>query len=66
MIFRALLACCIVVVFLEIVVSRHPSFSWEGFFGFYAIWGFASLFGIVLLGKGLRRFISRKEDYYDE
>ena len=66
MIFRLLLALCILLVILEIVVSRHPIFSWEAWFGFYGIWGFVSLFGIVLLGKQLRRFVGRREDYYDE
>ena len=66
MIFRLLVALCALLVILEIVVSRHPIFGWEGWYGFYAIWGFVSLFGIVLLGKQLRRFVSRREDYYDE
>jgi len=32
----------------------------------YAVWGFVSLFGIVILGKHLRRVIKRHKDYYDE
>ena len=66
MIFRLLVALCALLVILEIVMSRHPMFGWEGWYGFYAIWGFVSSVGIVLLGKQLRRFVSRREDYYDE
>jgi hypothetical protein len=51
---------------LELVVHRHSTFPWEGWLGFYAVWGFVSLFGVVIIGKQLRRFIKRREDYYDE
>ena len=66
MIFRLLLALCILLVVLELVVHRHSTFPWEGWLGFYAVWGFVSLFGVVIIGKQLRRFIKRREDYYDE
>jgi len=66
MIFRLLLALCILLVVLELVVHRHSIFPWEGWLGFYAVWGFISLFGVVIIGKQLRRFIKRREDYYDE
>ena len=66
MIFRLLLALCILLVVLELVMHRHSSFAWEGWLGFYALWGFVSLFGVVIIGKQLRRFIKRREDYYDE
>ena len=66
MIFRLLLALCVLLVVLEIIVNRHPTFPWEGWLGFYAVWGFISLFGVVLLGKQLRRIIKRQKDYYDE
>ena len=66
MIFRLLLALCILLVVLELVVHRHSTFAWEGWLGFYAVWGFVSLFGVVIIGKQLRRFIKRHEDYYDE
>jgi len=66
MIFRLLLALCILLVVLELVVHRHSTFPWEGWLGFYAVWGFISLFGVVIIGKQLRRFIKRRENYYDE
>ncbi len=66
MIFRLLLVLCVVLVGVEIIVNRHPIFPWEGWIGFYAVWGFVSLFGIVILGKHLRRVIKRHKDYYDE
>ena len=66
MLFRLLLALRILLVVLELVVHRHSTFAWEGWLGFYAVWGFVSLFGVVIIGKQLRRFIKRREDYYDE
>tara|TARA_Y100001934_G_scaffold227539_1_gene273370 strand:- start:159 stop:359 length:201 start_codon:yes stop_codon:yes gene_type:complete len=66
MIFRALVCLCIVLVIVEIAVHRHVIFVWEGWPGFYALWGFVSLFTIVILGKQLRRLIKRDEDYYDD
>ncbi|GIT48110.1 MAG: hypothetical protein Ct9H300mP14_00380 [Gammaproteobacteria bacterium] len=65
MIFRLLLRLHFTRV-LELVKHRHSTFPWEGWLGFYAVWGFVSLFGVVIIGKQLRRFIKRREDYYDE
>ena len=66
MIFRTLLCLCIALLILEIIVHRHMIFAWEGWPGFYALWGFVSLFAIVILGKQLRRLIRRDEHYYDD
>jgi len=53
-------------VILEIIVHRHVIFSWEGWPGFYGLWGFVSLLTIVILAKQLRRLIERDENYYDD
>ena len=53
-------------VILEIIVHRHVNFSWEGWPGFYGLWGFVSLFTIVILAKLLRRLIERDKNYYDD
>ena len=66
MIFRTLLCLCIALVILEIIVHRLMIFAWEGWPGVYALWGFVSLFAIVILGKQLRRLIRRDEHYYDD
>ncbi|MEE2803423.1 MAG: hypothetical protein VYB37_03090 [Pseudomonadota bacterium] len=63
---RWLVLVCVVLVLIEWIVHRHAIYPWESWPGFYALFGFVALGGIVLLGKQLRRFIRRDEDYYDE
>lgn len=45
---------------------KHPYFAVEGFFGFYAIYGFVMCVGLVLGAKVMRKFLMRDEDYYDK
>ena len=63
--FWGLTAVCGALVVIELVVGRHAEFSWEGWPGFYGVFGFAIFFTVVLIGKRLRRFLRREEDYYD-
>jgi hypothetical protein len=44
---------------------KHIHFSPEGWFGFYALFGFLSYSFIVLAGWVWRSIVMRKEDYYD-
>ena len=44
---------------------RHAERSWEGFTGFYAIYGFVACGLLVLIAKELRKVLMRDEDYYD-
>jgi hypothetical protein len=44
---------------------RHVERSWEGFPGFYAIYGFAGCVFLVLVAKQMRKVVMRDEDYYD-
>ncbi len=37
----------------------------EGWFGFYAIYGFVGCTLLVLAAKVLRKIVMREEDYYD-
>ncbi len=65
MIFKALVSACVVLV----IPRDHPSsarqFSPGKLAGLYALWGFVSLFAIVVLGKRLVG-ASSDEDTYDE
>ncbi len=48
------------------VIHAHMTYKWEGFFGFYAIYGFVACVILVLVSKYiLRPLVKRKEDYYD-
>jgi hypothetical protein len=58
-IFGALLALA------DLVVHRHAEAGIDGWFGFYALYGFVACVALVLAAKVLRRVVMRAEDYYD-
>jgi hypothetical protein len=62
---RGLLMACAVLLGLDAVIHRHAVHPWEGMFGFYALYGFVSCVILVVLAKEFRKFIIRREDYYD-
>lgn len=58
---------CIGLFGVDFFFHRHGSenISWEGWYGFYAIYGFLAYTFIVIAAHGLRKLVMRKEDYYD-
>ncbi|MEO1149487.1 MAG: hypothetical protein AAFW83_00720 [Pseudomonadota bacterium] len=46
--------------------NPHPHFAAEKFPIFFAVMGFASFMGIVLVGQHLRKLVGRREGYYRE
>ena len=55
---------------IDLFIRRHLSFAdgifnSEGWFGFYAFYGFASCVVLVVVAKELRKILMRREDYYD-
>lgn len=63
-------ALCVVILSLDFIIHRHSSFAAgefaaEGWFGFYAIYGFVACVLLVLLATQLRKILMRAEDYYD-
>ena len=44
---------------------HHGELPMEGWFGFYAIYGFVACVLLVLVAKQLRKVLMRSEDYYD-
>lgn len=63
-------ALCAVLLGLDQLVHRHLSFAEgvfpvEGWFGFYAIYGFVACVLLVLTATLLRKVLMRREDYYD-
>jgi hypothetical protein len=62
----ALWAACAVALAAEFFYHKHPYFGFDGWFGFYAAFGFLAYCFIVFSAKGLRRLIRRDEDYYGE
>jgi hypothetical protein len=65
-----LVVVSLVLIALDLVLHRHLSFSpgsfpAEGWFGFYAIYGFVACVLLVLVAKEMRKLLMRGEDYYD-
>lgn len=61
----AVYTVCGLLFLADALYTKHPHFDIEGWFGFYAIYGFVSCVGLVLAAKRLRQVVKRKEDYYD-
>jgi hypothetical protein len=62
---RLLYAACAAVFLLDFTGWRHAEAAWEGFPGFYALYGFIGCTALVLIAKELRKILMRGEDYYD-
>ena len=63
-------ALCALLLGLDLLVHRHLNFAEgvfpvEGWFGFYAIYGFVACVLLVLTATQLRKVLMRREDYYD-
>jgi hypothetical protein len=62
---HALLAASGLSFVLDFFIPRYVDHPWESLFGFYAIYGFVACVFLVLAAKEIRKFLMRKEDYYD-
>jgi hypothetical protein len=52
---------------VDLIYHRHAIFPWEGWFGFYAVFGFVACVALVLAAKHvLRPIVMRDEGYYDQ
>jgi hypothetical protein len=64
--YRGLWVIGLLLLAADAVIHRHEDFSWAGWFGFYAVYGFFACVALVLAAKEvLRRLVMRAEDYYD-
>jgi hypothetical protein len=58
--------CVGLLLAIDLVYHKHTLFPWEGYFGFYAVFGFVACVILVIVAKYLLRpLVMRKEDYYD-
>ena len=64
--FRALIVVCVLAVLADFTYKPYGHFEMEKIPGFYAAYGFVMFTGLILLAKGLRVLIKRREDYYGE
>jgi hypothetical protein len=62
---RSLYIICTLLFLLDFILHRHVTHEWEGFTGFYALFGFFAYVTIVLTAKLLHKILKRKEGYYD-
>ncbi len=63
-------AGCVVLLGLDLFIHRHLTFhggegAWEGWLGFYPIYGFVACVVLVLVATQMRKVVMRDEDYYD-
>ena len=62
----ALYAVCAISLLGDFVIYRHVDHSWEALIGFYPLYGFGACVLLVLIAKEMRKFLMRKDDYYDD
>lgn len=67
---QVFLGCCALLLLLDLVIHRHLTFhhgelGLEGWFGFYAVYGFVCCVTLVLVAKQMRKVVRRDEDYYE-
>lgn len=60
-----LVALCVLTFAADLFYAKHPHFGFEGWFGFYAVYGFVGSVALVLSATWLRRFLRRDEDHYE-
>lgn len=61
----ALYGLCAVLFAADFFYTKHVEFSFEHWFGFYAIFGFVACVALVVASKWLLRpTVMRDEDYY--
>ena len=53
-------------VVLQLVIKVKGYFGVDGWIGFGAVFGFLSCVAMVLVAKGLGRFLKRGENFYDD
>ena len=66
---RIFFVLCALLLGLELLFHRHLNFAEgvfpvEGWFGFYAIYGFVACVLLVLTATQMRKVLMRREDYY--
>ena len=66
LVLKVLYALCAALLALDFVAHRHVYLVWEKLPGFYALYGFIACVALVLVARGIRRLLKRREDYYKE
>ena len=62
---RVFYVICVILFVADFFIHRHVSITWEEMPTFYASYGFIACVVLVLVAKGLRKLVMRREDYYE-
>ncbi len=62
---RSLVILCILALVADFFYEKHVHYGWEKTPAFYAVFGFSAYIFLVFVATAFRRFVMRKEDYYD-
>jgi len=60
-----LFVVCGLTIIPDFFTDRHAYFGFDGFIGFYALFGFVSCAILILVAKLIGKVLKVKEDYYD-
>lgn len=58
-------AVLLVLVLAELFVSLYGHFGFADWFGFHALYGFASCVAMVFIARAFGRMVRRREDFYE-
>lgn len=50
----------------DLLLTPHPHFGVDGYFGFYSAYGLVTCVAMVIGAKALGIFLKRKDTYYDD
>ncbi|MDA0702196.1 MAG: hypothetical protein O3A96_02985 [Proteobacteria bacterium] len=62
---RIFYVVCGLLFLVDFLYHRHALTEWEGFYGFYPVYGFVACVVLVLVAKQMRKVLMRDEDYYE-
>lgn len=66
MLWILLFVVCGLTIVPDFFTHRHPHFGFDGFVGFYAIFGFVACAVLILLAKLISKILKVKVNYYDK
>jgi hypothetical protein len=66
MLWRLFIAVLALTVAAELLIETHPHFAVERLFAFNALYGFLACAALILVAKGIGRFVKRPDTYYDD
>jgi len=55
----------LVLLVIDLFLSKQVHFSWENAPCFYAVYGFIACVSLIFVAKLLRLLVKRREDYYE-